>query len=262
MVRGGSIGWTGVRVAPDGAAGFPVEPGPSHYYAARATDAAPLRVGSQTERFLFYRGVGSFPLPVAATVDANENVTVANLTRQPIGQVVIFENRRGTLAYRLVDLGGGAETVARPTPGATLSALTAELERMLMSRGLFPKEAAAMVATWTDSWFEEGTRLFYVLTEDAVDPILPLRVTPRPAHTVRVFVGRLEVITPGLLQDVESAVRANDRHVLARHARFLHPIADRIAARSLSADRNVIQERIRTATASFSIDAGASACAR
>ncbi len=86
-----------------------------------------------------------------------------------------------------------------------------------------------MVATWTDSWFEEGTRLFYVLTEDAVDAILPLRVTPRPAHTVRVFVGRLEVITPSLLQDVESAVRANDRHALARHARFLHPIADRIA---------------------------------
>ena len=95
---------------------------------------------------------------------------------------------------------------------------------MLMGRGLFPKEAAAMVATWSDSWFEEGTRLFYVLTQDAVDAILPLRVTPRPAHTVRVFVGRLEVITPSLLQDVESAVRANDRHALARHARFLHPI--------------------------------------
>jgi hypothetical protein len=261
-VRGGSIGWTGVRVAPGAAAGFPVEPGPSHYYATRATDAAPLRVGSQTERFLFYRGVGSFPLPVSATVDANENVTVANLTRQPIGQVVIFENRRGTLAYRHVDLGVGAETVARPSPGATLSALTAELERMLMGRGLFPKEAAAMVATWSDSWFEEGTRLFYVLTQDAVDTILPLRVTPRPAHTVRVFVGRLEVITPSLLQDVESAVRANDRHALARHARFLHPIADRIAAHSLSADRNVIQERIRTTASSFSAVADSSACSR
>jgi hypothetical protein len=77
-----------------------------------------------------------------------------------------------------------------------------------------------------------------------------------------VFVGRLEVITPSLLQDVESAVRANDRQALASHARFLHPIADRIAARSLSADRNVIQERIRTETASFSIEASASACAR
>ena len=74
-------------------------------------------------------------------------MTVANLSRQPIGQVVLFENRRGTLAYRLVDLGVGTETVARPSPGVTLSALTAELERMLMGRGLFPKEAAAMVAT-------------------------------------------------------------------------------------------------------------------
>ena len=175
---------------------------------------------------------------------------------------MIFENRRGTLAYRLVDLGVDADTVARPSPGATLSALTAELERMLMSHGLFPKEAAAMVATWSDSWFEEGSRLFYVLPQNAVDAILPLRVTPRPAHTVRVFVSRLEVITPSTLQDVESAVRANDRHALARHARFLHPIADRIAAGTLSADRNVIQERIRTTAASFSAAADSSACSR
>jgi hypothetical protein len=32
-----------------------------------------------------------------------------------------------------------------------------------MAQGLFPKEAHAMVDTWRDSWFEEGTRAFYIL---------------------------------------------------------------------------------------------------
>ena len=38
-----------------------------------------------------------------------------------------------------------------------------DLEAALIAQGLFPKEAQAMVATWNDSWFEEGSRLIYIL---------------------------------------------------------------------------------------------------
>jgi hypothetical protein len=51
-----------------------------------------------------------------------------------------------------------------------------------------------MVATWGDSWFEEGTRLFYVLPPAVTDRALPLTVSPRPAEAVRVLVARLELI--------------------------------------------------------------------
>jgi len=261
-VRGGSIAWSNVRIAPGEVAAFPVEEGTSHYYLARDTAAAPLRVGADIERFLFYRGVGSFPLPIAATVDAKGNVTVTNVTTAQIGRVVLFENHRGTSAYRIVDLAGKTSTISRPAPGTPSSSLTAELEQLLTGYGLFPKEAAAMVATWRESWFEEGTRLFYVMSPQAVDAVLPLRITPRPASIVRVFVGRLELITPDVRNDVSRAARSTDWNVLSKYARFLHPITDRIAADATVPDRKAIEAQLRSAAASFSAVANSSTCAQ
>jgi hypothetical protein len=258
-VRGGSITWTDVRIQPAGAAEFPVEEGSSHYYAARDTPAAPLQVGADTERFLFYRGVGTFPLPVSATVDARAGVTVTNLTGASIGKVVLFENHRGAKGYRIVDLEGKV-AVDRPSSGGDQAPLASELERLLTGYGLYPKEAAAMVATWRDSWFEEGTRLLYVMPSQAVDAILPLRVKPRPEDIVRVFVGRLELLTPELLDDAIRAARASDWTTFSKYARFLHPISDRIAADLTVPERKVVEDRLRSAAASFS--AAADSCSK
>src|SRR5436309_2506679 len=57
--------WRDVRISPEGRSDFPIEPGQSHYYAARQTDSASVQVGPQKEKFLFYRGVGTFPLPIS-----------------------------------------------------------------------------------------------------------------------------------------------------------------------------------------------------
>src|SRR5947209_4523062 len=54
----GGIEWRNIKIQPDSSPDLPVENGPSRYYAARQTDSAPLTVGSQNEKFLFYRGVG------------------------------------------------------------------------------------------------------------------------------------------------------------------------------------------------------------
>ena len=54
-----------------------------------------------------------------------------------------------------------------------------ELVRILVANGLYPKEADAMVDTWSDSWFEEGARLLYIVPRQAVDEIVPLTIAPR-----------------------------------------------------------------------------------
>ena len=49
--------------------GYPLCPSraaPNRYYAARETDSAPISVGDQHEKFLFYRGVGRFQVPLSA----------------------------------------------------------------------------------------------------------------------------------------------------------------------------------------------------
>src|SRR5262249_55820774 len=45
--------WANAKVLPKIESDLPAEPDPSHYYTARNTDAAPLRVNGREEKFLF-----------------------------------------------------------------------------------------------------------------------------------------------------------------------------------------------------------------
>jgi hypothetical protein len=53
-----------------------------------------------------------------------------------------------------------------------------------------------MLSTWRDSWFKEGTRLFYIVPTNMIESILPLDINPKPTGIVRVFVGRVELVRP------------------------------------------------------------------
>jgi hypothetical protein len=103
------------------------------------------------------------------------------------------------------------------------------LKNALVAQGLFLKEAQAMVETWRDSWFEEGARLIYIMPSRAVDEILPLRVEPAPSQIARVFVGRIELVTPETTRTVEDALAGNDWPALDPYRPF--PRADSAACR-------------------------------
>ena len=62
-----------------------------------------------------------------------------------------------------------------------------------------------MVETWRDSWFEEGTRLIYIVPSRVIHAVLPLQIEPGPSAVARVFVGRIELITPALKRTVTEA---------------------------------------------------------
>ena len=200
------IGWNAVEVLPGALGVFPDEATPNHYYAARETDAASLRVeadgGPQEERFLFYRGAGNLELSVRAALHRNR--VVVQPLHAGVSEIVLFESRHGHVGYSIQNLGNQRATFARPLVAGDVSALKGELESILVRHGLYPREAAAMVATWGDSWFEEGTRLFYVLPRALTDRALPLTVLPRPRETARVLVARLELIA----REDEDRVRA------------------------------------------------------
>ncbi len=239
-----TIAWKDVNVSPGVAEDFPVERGASHYYAARRTEAAPLRSGPDREKFLFYRGVGRFLPPIAATVDARGQVVVTTPGNRPIGDVILFSNDRGRVAYEVRRAAGG-QVVADPQ--VVDREPTTELERLLLARGLYAAEAAAMLETWRDSWFEEGTRLIYVVPRSEVDAILPLRIEPPPDEVARVFVGRMELVTPDTLKEIRAALLVNDAATLRRFGRFLEPIGRRIVAESPRKDRALLQQRLNNA---------------
>jgi hypothetical protein len=95
---------------------------------------------------------------------------------------------------------------------------------MLVARGLYEDEARAMVQTWSDSWFEEGSRLIYIVPSHFVNTILPLSIHPAPTQTVRVFVGRFELITPATEKAIQTAFESGDDVTLRKYGRFLEPI--------------------------------------
>ena len=110
----GAMAWPEVKVLPRLSESFPTEPGPSHYYKARNTDASPIQSEGQTEKFLFYRGVGYFAPPISAIVQADGRTVVSSAEGGPIGDVILFENRRGALAYDVHHVTGDRVTLDRP----------------------------------------------------------------------------------------------------------------------------------------------------
>jgi len=222
----GTIEWKGVQVMPGAADDFPSETASSHYYAARKTDAAPLEVGGQREKFLFYRGIAGFNPPLSAQSALDGKIRVTNLGNESIPSAVLFENRGGKIGYRVYRDLQNSFVFDAPELTGSVDALGHELEVLLQNQGMYPREAKAMVDTWKDTWFEQGTRVFYIVPPRTMDRLLPLEVSPSPVHVARAFVGRMEVITAVTQAEIRSAIRKKDLTTMQVYGRFLEPIID------------------------------------
>lgn len=224
----GAITWNSVQIHPGTGADFPADDSTNHYYAARLTSSAPLTIngsnGAEHEKFLFYRGVSAVLPPLTSTVTSDTNILFENHFPAAIPDAILFERRGTKVGYRILGLLQDQVSFASPTLDGSLDALFSDLEGILVSQGLYADEAHAMVETWESSWFEEGSRVLYIVPRPFVDSVLPLTINPEPQQITRVFVGRLELVTPATQQAVVSAFASNDQATLAKYNRFLDPI--------------------------------------
>jgi hypothetical protein len=234
----GSISWPAVTITPPANASFPRELTPSHYYAARETSAStvsiPTPAGNQLEKFLFYRGVSLFSPPLSVRVLADGRLQIENSVQEraaAIAPLILFERRGDKLGYRVIPSVEASAAWNTPSTSGTLDSLRSDFEDILVAQGLFRDEARAMLETWRDSWFEEGSRLFYIVPQPFVDAVLPLLIHPAPSQLTRVFVGRIELVTPATENTVEAALLSRDYETLQKYGRFLEPIAEIITAK-------------------------------
>src|SRR4029077_6753225 len=106
MQSQGTISWNSVHIEPGGATDFPRDASKNHYYAARETSSAPIRVGTpsgdQHERFLFYRGVSALAPPISAGLSRDGAVLVQSLVQEEIPDVILFERRGNKVGYRIL----------------------------------------------------------------------------------------------------------------------------------------------------------------
>ncbi|HEX5270220.1 MAG TPA: hypothetical protein VFW33_07035 [Gemmataceae bacterium] len=210
--------WDGIQLLPDESVKLLTEKKTSRYYAARETDAAPLRVKFRTEdvleteheKFLFYRGVGTFDMPLSVRAGGDGKCTVTWRGGSNPGEMILVRVENGKLRFQPFRLGtrvksGLLAEVKVPAETSTEEKLGQQLVKMLTARGLKDKEARAMVETWRAAWFgEEGTRVLYLLPDEITTDLLPLTIEPKPTSLVRVLVGRHDVLTPELEKDIDS----------------------------------------------------------
>jgi hypothetical protein len=231
---------------------LPREDSGSHYYAARETDSSLIRTTTggktETEKFLFYRGVGSFvaPLTVKPVRDDAGQVSLMNSGPEELKNLFVYEVRAdGRVTWIPVPklAPGESQTVAlSQAPGAGADSLAGALRNALAREGLYKKEAAAMVKTWQNSWFSErGMRVLYTLPRGWTDRTLPLAVTPAPKSIERVMVGRAEIITPQMEASLRDKV---DRYIAAKPEERAK-IVDETRALGFGRFAQVIMERVR-----------------
>src|SRR2546422_989929 len=251
-----NIDWGRIRIMPAAAVNLPVDYSDSYYYPARETDAALVQVcakdkPTEQEKFLFYRGVGTFELPLSVRI-AGEKIVLRNSGEDEIAHLIVFQNRAGRIGYRTYDTFTGELTLERPALDKNITSLLEKLKGMLVASGLYEKEADAMIKTWSSSWFEEGMRVFYVLPRQTTDAVLPITIEPHPAELVRVLVGRAEVITPEMEKSVQrqvsmlgnaaAEVRETAAAGIRKYGRFSEPILKRILEHE---SNEVIRKRVK-----------------
>jgi tetratricopeptide (TPR) repeat protein len=256
--RNGRIRWC-AEIIPAGNGSRTSEPPPTSGGAlwnfARDVDAAYVRTPdrtveparSESERFLFYRGLGEAPLPIRFSASKGGTLESGSDDRFGIKHIFIIrvEDGKGVYACRqALKPGERASGLipsmadAKPLPEFQRQ-LADHLAGMLVASGLYPKEAQAMVNTWSASYFQtSGTRALFVLPQAWTDAFIPLAIKPLPAQTVRVMVGRIELLTPDRERLAEQAVadlgasevEARERAFayLRDQGRYVEPIVRRV----------------------------------
>ena len=213
----GTLSWHGLKIG--GKQDGPKTDFPAWLAPRRVPDAVSVQTPKgETERYLFYRGVGRMeaPLRVARSSDGNELQVYSQVGNaiqlkpgMTLGPLWLVDARAdGTSAFRTIDSvdltrGSGKVLVTTPATFAeseyrrdNLARLRQALHGALVRDGLFDDEADGLLNTWEASYFRRpGLRLFFMTPREWTDHHLPLHVSV-PSRIERAMVARIELVTP------------------------------------------------------------------
>lgn len=226
----GSISWDAKVLAPNSTKDLtPNKELESHQWIApRATTANLVEANGEVEKFLFYRGMANFKVPVEVGFNSMDELFMTNTGCDDIPFAFVYEKKQngetnywwtgkmGMNDHQTVDLS--------TTPDEANKDMMRQFEDALVQAGLYRDEAKSMLRTWEHSYFQKpGLRVFWIVPEHEVDKLLPLDISPRPAKVKRVFVGRCDVMKPSFEQAIMKGQRGeyyNDRHYMGYQERI------------------------------------------
>jgi hypothetical protein len=172
---------------------------------AQSWDWARRQAVRERDRFLFYRGLGRFVPPLQVQSSTGGHVILTNTGSEPLRHLLLLRVEGGRGSSRELPVlppGQHLETQVAMGTEATpmdpfVTKIGATLARQLVEGGLYPDEARAMVNTWSRSYFRtEGIRVLYQVPRSEIERNLPLKIEPAPKELTRVFIGRVECLSP------------------------------------------------------------------
>ncbi len=231
-------------------------------------------LATETEKFLFYRGLGAFDLPLhvqSLGKDSALRLNLQNKSEQSLTGAFLIWVRGDQMRWApIADLGGLSlhELEVEKFLGAAIPLsesvplVKQAVSRALTNSGLYPKEANAMVDHWERDYFRSsGMRILYVLPREQTDAHIPIQVTPKPTEIVRTMVGRLEIITPDTelrliqcleqLQKGDAAQKAEAEKYLAGFGRMREAALRRVAQMNVNARIKALAEQLLSARAAW-----------
>lgn len=219
---------------------FPITENPV-WLEPRKVKAKSIQVGEETEKYLFYRGLGEndIPLHVVTNRDSKkieifseekkslvddpkysiENLWYVNVDFQ--GKIV-YKKLNGftvdsNLRTKKIDF---SSEFTKDEKNNDYQSLFSSMKDALVKEGLFVEEAVAMLKTWEHAYFKQpGSRIFYMVPRVWVDKNLPIKVSV-DSKIERAMIGRIEIISDyqnEILQDLRNSkmdqARYSEYHV-------------------------------------------------
>ena len=232
----GTLDWKNLRVGTDGT---PPATKENVWLAPREVRAATVTAESgESEKYLFYRGVGRYDSPLSVTTDRTQGTLsvfskMSHLLRADETDSIptlwlVHIQPDASLAFRQIDpLTITSDATAalatirsgfEPSQFSTgnFESLRGEMHAALVEDGLFADEAHAMLNVWEHAYFKTaGLRLFYVVPRRWTDARLPIEFSV-PTELVRTMVGRIELITPLQHELVERIAGAPSKTIVQK----------------------------------------------
>jgi hypothetical protein len=220
------------------------------YSHARLTNSHLVKTNSETEKFIFYRGLGRFQPRLSILSSENGLYIGSTAADKPQAAFLIGVTADGShiQMYKLkadqIAAKGIGETIPAniadnlastfPFPNKNVevskSAIKSTIVQALQSAGMFLDEAHAMVNTWENGYLKTpGLRLLYILPRAEVDAILPITLTPAADKLERAFIARIEILTNKEEQTIlANIIRDGMNYDIEQLGRFAEPKLRRV----------------------------------
>lgn len=200
----GFISWEANILSPKANNNYTINTKANEWLAPRVTEANQVKIGNEFEKYIFYRGIAGFEIPIQAKIKNEKKIKLLQVTNtysEKIPHLFVFNNPSNNPKTKSILWKGKLNSIEnfelklnqKDSKVFDESDIT-ELKNALVTEGLYQKEAEAMINTWKKTYFDtRGITIFWIVPDTLINKLLPVELSVKPDEFKRVFIGRIKM---------------------------------------------------------------------